>query len=193
MKGRDHVDSYTCISICTGIGMLDHGVDLAIGGTLRPILVVEGEAFSCANLVYQMEQSVMAETPIWSDLNTLTGDECREYVRTVLAGRPLDFLIGGIPCQPWSVAGQQAGIDDERDLWPATLKAVVAYEPTCVFIENVSGFASEPLGLRRVANDLRELGYRVASGLFSSAECGANHGRQRCFVLGKRLENTDGK
>jgi site-specific DNA-cytosine methylase len=146
--------------------------------------MVEGEAFSSSILAAQMGTGALAETPIWTDLRTITGPECSAYVRRSLGGRSLDIFFGGIPCQPWSVAGKQAGADDDRDLWPASLEAISHYKPGLVLIENVSGFASEPLGLRRVAADLAGMGYSVASGIFTSSEVGGSHQRKRCFVMG---------
>lgn len=175
---------YTAISVCTGIGGLDHGINRALDGALRNVLMVEGEAFSASGLAAQMENDFMAETAIWSDLRTITSPECSAYVRRALGDRNLDMFFGGIPCQPWSVAGKQVGADDDRDLWPASLEAIGHYEPGLVLIENVSGFASEPMGLRRVAANLTAMGYAIASGIFTSSEVGGIHQRKRCFVMG---------
>lgn len=87
-------------------------------------------------------------------------------------------------CQPHSQAGKRLGSMDERDLWPATLRAVEVYQPKFVFIENVDGIASSEDGARRIICDLEKAGYRTKAGLFSSQECGANHQRKRWFFLG---------
>ncbi len=173
----------TAISVCAGVGMLDHGIDIALGGSLRPILYVEREAFAGSNLASQMEAGFLAAAPVWSDLRTLTSAPVRAVVGKALRGRGLDLLFGGIPCQPYSQAGKRLGADDERDLWPATRRAIEVYAPRFLFIENVSGFLRQEDGAYRVVRDLEEMGYRVELGLFSSSEAGASHGRKRCFVL----------
>jgi len=175
------MDTYTAISVCTGVGMLDHGVNLAIGGGLSPMLYVEREAFCCANLVWQMEKGFLAEAPIWDDVKTLVSVTLA--IARPVWNRPIDLFIGGIPCQPWSVAGKQAGDDDERDLWPASLEAIKKFKPSLVFIENVAGIVSKQAGAWRIKSDLEGLGYRVEAGVFSSEEAGAYHLRQRVFIM----------
>ena len=176
------VRSLLGVSVCSGVGGLDLGLDLALGGNLRTCLYVEREAFAAARLVQAMGAGHLAEAPVWSDIGTMCEGECAEYLRSV---GPIDVLFGGIPCQPWSVAGKGLGKSDERDLWDATRAIVEAFAPSWVFLENVSGFAVRD-GLGRVADELQGLGYRVAAGLFSAEEVGAPHGRLRLFVLAHR-------
>jgi DNA (cytosine-5)-methyltransferase 1 len=172
--------------------MLDHGIGLALrasGRDLVPLLYVEREAFPAACLAWQMEEGILAPAPIWSDVGSLAGRDCAQH----LEGFGVDLLFGGIPCQPHSQAGKRLGADDPRDLWPATAQAIEVYRPGVVFIENVSGIAlaNEPAGAgARVVLDLERMGYRATLGFFSSEECGASHGRLRCFIYG-HLENAD--
>ena len=175
---------YTSISICSGVGMLDHAIDIATNGSNGTVLYVEREAFAVANLAWQMESGFLSPAPVWSDVKSLISMEVIEYVDRCLSEQVLDFLYGGIPCQPWSVAGKQDGADDERDLWPATLAAIGKYKPGIVFIENVPGILNQPMGGERIVRDLGANGYRVTAGLFSSEEMGASHARERVFIMG---------
>lgn len=181
---------HTAISLCTGVGMLDHGVSLAYeatGRTLVPLLYVEKEAFRAANLVWQMEQGILAPAPIWSDVRTCADRECSDRL-LLTRGRavafPVDILFGGIPCQPWSQAGKRAGHDDDRDLWPATLRAIEVYQPRRVFVENVAGHAARG-GTERVLTDLWGMDYRATPGCFTSAETGGGFKGLRVFILGE--------
>lgn len=165
-------NSLNVISLCTGGGGLDLGVELAIPDA-RSIVLVEREAFAVARLVAAMEEGLMAPAPVWSDVRTFNGRPWRGLV---------DGLIGGIPCQPHSVAGKRLGADDERDLWSDTRRIIVQSGTWFVLIENVQGMLSTG-GAKRVWRDLRRLGFEVEIGLFTSAEVGAPHERTRVFIL----------
>lgn len=166
------------ISLCTGGGGLDLGVELAIPDA-RPVVLVEREAFSVAHLVSAMESGCMAQAPVWSDVRTFNGRPWRGLV---------DGVIGGIPCQPWSVAGKQLGHDDERDLWSDARRIIIQSGAWWCLIENVQGMLSAG-GAERVWRDLRRLGFAVEVGLFTSAEVGAPHERMRVFFLA--VANSD--
>jgi DNA (cytosine-5)-methyltransferase 1 len=99
-------DRLDYISLCTGAGGLDLGVELAIPSA-RAIVLVEREAPSVATLVAAMEAGCLAPAPVWSDVRSLDGRRWRGCV---------DGVVGGIPCQPHSVAGKRLGRDDPRDL-----------------------------------------------------------------------------
>ena len=160
------------LSICTGAGGLDLGVRLACPDTCT-VCYVEREAFAVANLVAAIQEGLMDDAPVWSDLATFDGDPWRGTV---------DWLIGGIPCQPHSVAGQRQGTDDERDLWPDAARIIREVGPSVVFLENVPGIAG--YYHERIGPELRGMGYATQEGLFSAVEVGAPHFRQRFFVLG---------
>lgn len=170
--------SLDTISLCTGGGGLDLALELAIPSA-RAVCMVEREAFAVAQLVSAMEAGHLPAAPIWSDVRTFDGKPWRGLV---------DGLIGGIPCQPHSLAGRKQGQHDGRDLWSDARRIVATARPWFVLIENVAGMlsagADEVAGAERVWRDLRKLGYSVESGLFAAREVGASHERQRLFILG---------
>jgi DNA (cytosine-5)-methyltransferase 1 len=51
----------------------------------------------------------------------------------------VDVVAGGVPCQPWSVAGAHKGYDDVRNLWPELLRCVRETRPRAIIAENVRG------------------------------------------------------
>lgn len=173
-----HAGGPDILSVCAGGGGLDLGVRLAFPGA-RTVCYVEREAFACAHLVASMRAGVLDDAPVWSDAKTFDGRAWRGC---------LDGVVGGIPCQPHSVAGRKRGKLDERDLWSAFRKIVVASGAWFVVVENVPGMlaagADEIAGAERVWRDLRRLGFAVEGGLFSAEEVGAPHERARLFVLG---------
>ena len=166
-------DSLNILSLCSGYGGLDLGVELATGGGSRVVCHVEREAFAACILAARMADQTLAQAPVWSDLRTFDGRPWRGVV---------DCITGGYPCQPFSFAGRRAGENDPRHLWPAIARIVGEVEPGIVFFENVGGHLS--LGFESVRDELQGMGYRVAAGLFTAAEVGAPHRRERLFILG---------
>ncbi len=164
--------SLNYISLCAGGGGLDLGFDFACERA-RAVCYVEREAFAAAHLVAAIKQGLMAPAPLWSDVTTFNGRPWRGVV---------DFVIGGIPCQPHSAAGKRLGEDDERDLWSDARRIIVQSGAWGVLIENVEGMLSSG-GARRVRRDLQRLGFIVEGGLFSAEEVGATHQRNRLFIL----------
>ncbi len=162
------------ISLCSGYGGLDLALRLVFQ-RVRTLCYVERESYAASTLVARMEDQALDTAPVWDDIKTFDG---RDY-----AGR-VDILIGGYPCQPFSLAGKRLGQDDERHLWPAIRRIIGEVRPRFCFFENVSGHLS--LGFREVREELEADGYLVEAGLFSAAEVGANHERKRLFILAYR-------
>ena len=167
----DNPKQLACLSLCTGYGGIELGLERA-GVSLRPVAYVEREAFAAANLVAKIEAEQMAPAPVWTDVKTFPYSD--------FYGR-VDILLAGYPCQPFSAAGQRKGEADERHLWPFIARGIAACQPRLVFAENVEGHLS--LGIKDVFNDLGRMGYKYTAGLFSAEECGASHRRKRLFWL----------
>lgn len=101
------------------------------------------------------------------------------------AGWPDDRPVwtGSCPCQPFSSAGQGAGFDDERHLWPDFHWLIQERRPPVVFGEQVASKDAEPW-LDLVQVDLEVMGYAFGAVPFPSAGIGAPHIRDRLFWVG---------
>lgn len=108
-----------------------------------------------------------------------------------LAGWPRDKPIwtASLPCQPWSDAGKQLGVDDERHLWPAFRDLVAHYRPQYLVGEQVASKAGRAW-LADVQVDLEALGYRSGATDICAASIGAPHIRQRLFWCAYRVPDT---
>jgi DNA (cytosine-5)-methyltransferase 1 len=162
------------LSLCSGAGGLDLGLHLACPG-YRTVGHVERETYAAATLVARMEDASLDPTPVWDDVATFDGRPWRGAV---------DIVTAGYPCQPFSVAGKRRGADDPRHLWPHVARIIGEIEPPFVFLENVAHHLR--LGFPEVAGGLVGMGYRLAAGLFTAAEVGAPHRRERLFILAHR-------
>jgi len=181
MKDVDNTKTINILSLCTGYGGLEIGLSRALEGIFR-VVAVEIEAYALANLAAKTQEGKLAIEAMWPDLKT--------FPRARFRGC-FDFILAGYPCQPFSVAGKRQGTDDPRHLWPYVRKCVAAVRPVWVFLENVPGHLT--MGYSEVYRDLRALDYKVEPGLFTAAECGAPHKRQRLFILAKSESQRCGK
>ncbi|WP_457645208.1 DNA cytosine methyltransferase [Profundibacter sp.] len=172
-------DAFFGLSLCAGAGGIDLGLRLACP-EYRTVCYVEREAYAAATLVARMEDAALDTAPVWDDVGSFDGRPWRGAV---------DILTGGYPCQPFSIAGQRKGADDPRHLWPHFARIISECQPEWVFLENVANHLN--LGYREVRGELEGLGYGVTEGLFTAAEVGAPHKRQRLFILARRNQLAD--
>lgn len=163
------------LSLCSGLAGLELGLRLALGDADQALRYVEREAYAAATLVAGMENETLDRAPEWDNLKTFDGTSLRGCV---------DILSAGYPCQPFSVAGRRRGERDPRHLWPDIRRIVEEVQPGICFFENVSNHLR--MGYRAVREDLEQLGYGVEAGLFTAAEMGAPHKRERLFILAYR-------
>ncbi len=108
-------------------------------------------------------------------------DDITTFDATGLNGT-VDLLTGGFPCQPFSVAGQRRGNDDDRALWPAMRRVIDEARPRWVVAENVPGFIG--MALDDLFVDLEALGYETGALVVPAAGVGAPHRRDRLWIIG---------
>ena len=157
------------LDVCAGSG-IGSAVWRALGG--RTVCYVEKDAYCQRLLQVRMRDGLIDDGPLWSDLLDFDGRPWRGLV---------DFMFGGIPCQPWSVAGKGRGEADERDLWPAFRRVLREVGPTFALIENVSGILIR--GLPRILGELAEDGYDAEWAVLAAQDVGAPHRRERVWII----------
>ena len=121
----------------------------------------------CVLVQRQNDRFFRSNFPIWDDVRTFDGRAWR--------GR-IDVISGGFPCQAYSKAA--AGKNNADDLWPEMRRIVADVAPRYVFAENVSRDA-----INQAANDLESMGYKTKAIELSAADMGADHIRERCWLL----------
>ncbi len=93
-------------------------------------------------------------------------------------------LIGGPPCQPLSVGGNQKGLQDSRDGFPIFISAVKRLCPEILFFENVRGLLyKNKWYLDEIVQVLQDLGYIVEWKLLNAVDFGVPQNRERLIVL----------
>lgn len=145
----------------------------------RTVCYVEQDPYCVAVIKQRIRDGALDDAPIWDDVTTFDG---RPW-----AGR-VDIVSGGFPCQPWSLANKRAkGPQDERNLWPDTIRIVGEVRPRWLLLENVPGLLAWPY-IRRIFADLAECGCDARWDCIPAAYVGAPHLRYRLWILGNSNE-----
>lgn len=128
----------------------------------------------------------------------------------------IDVLTGGFPCQPFSLAGQRKGADDNRYLWPHMLRAIREIRPAWVIGENVAGILTmvqpgeevevgsqatlfgednrkrillrQEYVVETICKDLEREGYSVQPIVIPACAVGAPHRRDRVWFIAHRTD-----
>lgn len=105
----------------------------------------------------------------------------------------IDIIVGGVPCQPWSIAGKIQGFDDPRGkLWFDVMRIIQENQPKGFIFENVKGL-TEPRhqkSFEYILKSFQTAGYTVKAKVLNSYDCGLSQDRDRVFIVGvkKQLE-----
>lgn len=138
---------------------------------------VEWNEYCQRVIAARIADGYLDSAPIFTDVREFAQSGAAEQYRGVA-----DVVSAGFPCQPFSVAGKQAGADDERNMWPATVDVIRAVQPRSVLLENVPGLIScGYVGI--VLSDLAALGYVGRWGVLGACDAGAPHKRERLWIV----------
>ena len=102
----------------------------------------------------------------------------------------IDLVIGGFPCQGFSVANTKRSMKDERNfLYKEMLRVIKDKKPKFFVAENVKGLLSMEKGkvFQMIKSDFESLGYKVDAKLLNAAEYGVPQARERLVIIGNRL------
>jgi len=98
-----------------------------------------------------------------------------------------EVVIGGPPCQPFSVGGKQLGLDDSRDGFPIFIEAVKKLDPEVFLFENVRGMLyKNKWYLIEVIEALSALGYEISYSLLNAKYYEVPQNRERVIVVGAK-------
>lgn len=103
----------------------------------------------------------------------------------------VDLIVGGVPCQPWSVAGKGKGFDDPRGrLWFDVIRLLEKGKPKSFIFENVRGLASPKnrKSFNYLLTQFENIGYDTKWQIINSYDFGVPQNRERVFIVGIRKD-----
>lgn len=134
----------------------------------------------------------MPNVPFWlADISTISGHDILR--RCGLRRGELDVLVGGPPCQGFSILGRRLLDDPRNGLFGDFIRIAGELRPRVAVIENVPGLATLHNGvlLREIGDAFRSLGYRVSCAELLAAQYGVPQMRWRMFFVAWREAELD--
>jgi len=122
-------------------------------------------------------QSHYPEHKNYGDITTINANEIPDF----------DLLVGGFPCQSFSIAGKRKGFEDTRGtLFFKIARILRTKQPRLLCLENVKGLLSHDNGntFRTILSTLDELGYDLQWQVLNSKNFGVPQNRERVFIIG---------
>jgi DNA (cytosine-5)-methyltransferase 1 len=182
------------VSLFAGAGGLDVGLENA---GFNITVAVDNDPVSVATLQHNQMRCLprpdggayLAGTRILElDITKLSGSEL------IARNSPIDLLVGGPPCQPFSSAGKMLGFGDPRGtLFADFVRIAAALRPSHILFENVRGLVTargrdgKPgSALKQVLSSFEEIGYFTNASLLNAADFGSFQRRIRLFILMSR-------
>ena len=190
-RSSSHAGDFPIISLFSGAGGLDIGFNQA---GFRTAIMVEYDPACCRTL-----RKNLPDTPILEgDINQIT----TKQILSAAGLEPLDaaLVIGGPPCQSFSLAGRRMGLNDPRgQLVLEFIRVVREALPKAFVMENVKGLANWERGkaLDAIINEAQSpisyrgqtYHYKVCYKVLNAADFGAPQFRERIFIVGNRIDS----
>lgn len=165
-----HGNPFNYVSLFSGIGGFEQALN-KLGGTC----VMASEIDKFANQAYE----VLYGHPTVGDVTKVAAEDVPDH----------DVLVGGFPCQAFSVAGKRLGFDDTRGtLFFEIARIAKVKRPKAMILENVKGLVGHDKGrtLDAIVQTLDEIGYTIDFEVMNSKYFGVPQNRERIFIIAVR-------
>lgn len=162
-------------SMFTGIGGFELGIELAalqVGTTVQCVGYSEIDKHAIATYERHYPEHIN-----FGDATSIDADALPDF----------DLLVGGFPCQAFSLAGKRLGFDETRGtLFFDVARVLRAKRPRNFILENVKGLVNHDGGrtFRTIISTLVELGYCVEWKVLNSKDFGVPQSRERIYIVG---------
>lgn len=167
----------SCIDLFCGCGGLSLGFQEAGFSVIAGI-------DSWKDALVTHEKNLSKAKAVCADLFNFSPEDFRQQTKIT----KVDVIVGGPPCQGFSIAGKRI-VDDKRNkLYKAFVEFVSFYKPQAFVMENVPNLLSLAGGLVRdaIMADFSRIGYNVSYKVLCASDYGTPQNRRRVFFVGLR-------
>lgn len=175
---------YTYVDLFAGAGGLSLGFDMA---GFNNLLAVEYDK----NYANTYKQNFPDHRLIVKNIKEIDDNEIKDMFST----RKVDIIIGGPPCQGFSIAGRigRSFIDDERNsLFNEFVRFVKILQPKVFIMENVAAIERHNNGhtIQEISDEFKKCGYDVKHKVLIASDYGVPQDRRRIFIVGTKNVNN---
>lgn len=171
---------FTFFDFCAGIGA-GHSALTSLGGICVGFSEINKKSEITYREIHDINEGKLKN---WGDLTKIDTNEIPDF----------DVMIGGFPCQTFSIVGQRKGMEDERGQIIFSLAQILKEKKTKFFLlENVKGLVNHDKGktIVQVVKLLKEAGYKLSWKVLKSSEYGIPQIRERVYFVGIREDLVD--
>lgn len=113
----------------------------------------------------------------------------KEEIVNAVKNKKVDLIVGGFPCQGFSLSGYRVVADPRNSLYLEMLDIVKRIQPTFIVMENVEGLRSMLNGKveEKIINDYKEIGYEINVTVLNAADYHTPQTRHRVIFIGNRI------
>ena len=187
-KNVNDRNGYKFIDLFSGAGGLSCGLVMA---GFTPVASVEIMPEAVETYKYNfINKKGFNEKVETRDIRT---QEVKEELYKTIGNQHIDLIVGGFPCQGFSMAGNRVVSDPRNSLYLEMLEIVKKVKPDYVVMENVEGLRSMLDGKveTQIINDYKEIGYEINVTTLNAADYGVAQQRRRVIFIGNRIGNTN--
>lgn len=184
---NDRVD-LNFIDLFSGAGGLSCGMVMA---GFNPIASVEIMPQAVETYKYNFSTKKGLEDHI--ETRDINSKEVKQNLYDSVKGKEVDVIVGGFPCQGFSMAGYRV-VDDPRNSLYKEMKDIVEHlKPKYIIMENVEGLRSLLNGKveEKIIQDYKKIGYDINLTVLNSADYFVPQMRKRVIFIGNRIGESN--
>lgn len=124
---------------------------------------------------------------------SITDPDIKEEIISIAKEKSVDVIMGGPPCQGFSLAGKRLSDDPRNFLYKEFVELVSELSPKIFVMENVPGILSSNNGktFESIKNEFSSLGYNVEAKQLLASDYGVPQKRKRVFIVGLKDEKLN--
>ncbi len=187
-KNKNERNGYKFVDLFSGAGGLSCGLVMA---GFTPVASVEIMPEAVQTYEYNFINKKGFDERV--ETRDIRSREVKEELYKSIGNQHIDLIVGGFPCQGFSMAGNRVVSDPRNSLYLEMLEIVKNVKPDYVVMENVEGLRSMLDGKveTQIINDYKEIGYEINVTTLNAADYGVAQQRKRVIFIGNRIGSNN--